>query len=341
MPRRKLFGWPGRRGFILALLVFAVPVGNGEAQAEQWDRPIEIAQAARPDPAAVFAGLKPLADKGDADAQARVAAFYCAGVAVPKNFAECIRYYRLAADSGNTRAQVNLAARYLTGNGTPPNHVEAARLAKLAAIKGDSMGEVVLAMCYERGAGVPQDRDEAVRLYGLAAGKGNASARNALARLSGNPAMGSPAMAPGTTPSVARGSSSGPTIAVALRRVAGVLVVPAMLNEGVVANFVVDSGASDVVIPEAIAQTLRQSGKLSESDFTGSQMARLADGSTVRQRTFVLHSLRVGNKVLENVRASLAPGKGVPLLGQSFLQRFSAWAIDNERQVLVLREAAR
>jgi len=318
-----------------------VPIGNGRAQAEERDRPIEIAQAGRPDPAAVFAGLKPLADRGDADAQARVAAFYCSGVGVAKNFAECIRYYRLAADSGNTRAQVSLAARYLMGNGTPSNHVEAARLAKLAAIKGDSMGEVVLAMCYELGAGVPKDRDEAVRLYGLAAGKGNASARNALARLSGNPVMGSAAMSQGATPSVARGSSSGSTIAVALRRVAGVLVVPAMLNEGVVANFVVDSGASDVVIPEAVAQMLRQSGKLSESDFTGSQTARLADGSTVRQRTFVLHSLRVGNKVLENVRASLVPGKGVPLLGQSFLQRFSAWAIDNERQLLVLKEAAR
>jgi clan AA aspartic protease (TIGR02281 family) len=341
MARRKLFGWFGRPRFALALIAFAVSVGTGGAQAEERDRPIEIAQAVRPDPAAVFAGLKPLADKGDADAQARVAAFYCAGVGVAKNVVECIRYYRLAADSGNTRAQVNLAARYLTGNGTPTNHVEAARLAKLAAIKGDSMGEVVLAMCYELGAGVPKDSGEALRLYGLAAGKGNASARTALARLSGNPAMGSPAMSPGATPSVARGGSSSPTIAIALRRVAGVLVVPAMLNEGVVANFVVDSGASDVVIPESVAQMLRQTGKLSESDFTGSQTARLADGSTVRQRTFVLHSLRVGNKVLENVRASLAPGKGVPLLGQSFLQRFSAWAIDNERQVLVLREAAR
>jgi len=112
MARRKLFGWFGRPRFALALIAFAVSVGTGGAQAEERDRPIEIAQAVRPDPAAVFAGLKPLADKGDADAQARVAAFYCAGVGVAKNVVECIRYYRLAADSGNTRAQVNLAARY-------------------------------------------------------------------------------------------------------------------------------------------------------------------------------------------------------------------------------------
>jgi hypothetical protein len=28
----------------------------------------------------------------------------------------------------------------------------------------------------------------------------------------------------------------------------------------------------------------------------------------------------------------------MPLLGQSFLQRFSSWSIDNEHQVLLLRE---
>jgi hypothetical protein len=34
----------------------------------------------------------------------------------------------------------------------------------------------------------------------------------------------------------------------------------------------------------------------------------------------------------------VAPSQATPLLGQSFLQRFSSWSIDNERQVLLLRE---
>ena len=48
-----------------------------------------------------------------------------------------------------------------------------------------------------------------------------------------------------------------------------------------------------------------------------------------------------GGKVLENVKASMAPGPGVPLLGQSFLRRFGAWSIDNGRQMLVLTQSRR
>ena len=53
--------------------------------------------------------------------------------------------------------------------------------------------------------------------------------------------------------------------------------------------------------------------------------------------TFRLHKLRVGDRELENVVGSIADIKGSLLLGQSFLNRFRAWSIDNERGVLLLR----
>ena len=56
-------------------------------------------------------------------------------------------------------------------------------------------------------------------------------------------------------------------------------MVPAVLNEIVSTNFVVDSGASDVVIPETLLQELRKAGKFHDSDFTGTQMVKIADGS--------------------------------------------------------------
>jgi hypothetical protein len=34
----------------------------------------------------------------------------------------------------------------------------------------------------------------------------------------------------------------------------------------------------------------------------------------------------------------VAPSNATPLLGQTFLQRFASWSIDNERQVLLLKE---
>jgi clan AA aspartic protease (TIGR02281 family) len=106
----------------------------------------------------------------------------------------------------------------------------------------------------------------------------------------------------------------------------------------VTAHFVVDSGASDVVVPENLVQALRKAGKLTDADFTGYQVYKLADGSTVKSKTFVLRSFAVNNRALENVKATVAPSQATPLLGQSFLQRFSSWSIDNERQVLLLRE---
>jgi TonB family protein len=63
----------------------------------------------------------------------------------------------------------------------------------------------------------------------------------------------------------------------------------------------------------------------------------LADGSTVPSQRFVIRSLKVGDKTLDNVVGSIAPVTGALLLGQSFLSRFSSWSIDNQRQALVLR----
>jgi len=282
----------------------------------------ELAEAAR--------YYKLAADQGHHEAQSRLATLVCNGLGVPKDAHDCIRLYKQAAEGGVTQAQVNLAARYLSGDDTPINHVEAVRLARLAADKGDATGQLLLGICYETGAGVSQNRSEAVRLYRLSAAKGNAAAQKGLVRLGEAP---TPPAAPGAPATV-----SASTLTVTLRRQSGVLMVPAVLNEMVSANFVVDSGASDVVIPETLMQAMRSAGKFSDAEFTGTQMVKLADGSVVKSRTFVLRSFSVSNRVLTNIHASVAPGNAMPLLGQSFLQRFSSWSIDNERQVLLLRE---
>jgi predicted aspartyl protease len=52
--------------------------------------------------------------------------------------------------------------------------------------------------------------------------------------------------------------------------------------------------------------------------------------------TFFIRSLKVGNTVVQNVRASVASSKGPLLLGQSFLERFKSWSIDNTKHVLLL-----
>jgi clan AA aspartic protease (TIGR02281 family) len=117
----------------------------------------------------------------------------------------------------------------------------------------------------------------------------------------------------------------------------GVLFVPVSINNRITLDFILDSGASDVSIPEDVVLTLTRTGTLTAADFTGTATYILADGSRVPSRTFRIRSLKVGDMILENVSGSVASVKGSLLLGQSFLRRFKSWSIDNARQVLVLQ----
>ena len=125
-------------------------------------------------------------------------------------------------------------------------------------------------------------------------------------------------------------------IGVPVKKFGGTFTVPVHINGVITLDFMIDSGASDVSIPADVVSTLIRTGSIKTSDFTGEQIYRLADGSTVPSATFVIRSLKVGDRSLENVTASVAAIEGSLLLGQSFLNRFRSWSIDNERQMLIL-----
>jgi clan AA aspartic protease (TIGR02281 family) len=116
----------------------------------------------------------------------------------------------------------------------------------------------------------------------------------------------------------------------------GIFHVPVLINDTLKLNFVVDSGASDVSIPADVVLTLMRTGAIKEGDFIGTEKYRLADGSTVSSRTFIVRSLKVGDRTVTDVRASVADVNGPLLLGQSFLKRFKSWSQDNAAHELVL-----
>lgn len=126
---------------------------------------------------------------------------------------------------------------------------------------------------------------------------------------------------------------------VPMTRRQGVLQTPVMLNGVVEADFIVDSGASHVVLSEDVFQQLIRSRTLSRGDFLGSGTAELADGSHVQAEAYNLRSLKVGDRTLKNVTAMVSRGRrGQLLLGQSFLRRFKSWSINNRDKVLELRD---
>jgi clan AA aspartic protease (TIGR02281 family) len=116
----------------------------------------------------------------------------------------------------------------------------------------------------------------------------------------------------------------------------GTFLVPVVINGAISLDFLIDSGASDVSIPADVFSTLARTGTIEDADILTPQTYTLADGSTTSSPTFRIRSLKVGDRVLQNVIASVSDAKGSLLLGQSFLRNFKSWSIDNGRKVLVL-----
>ena len=116
-------------------------------------------------------------------------------------------------------------------------------------------------------------------------------------------------------------------------------LVPVSINNAMTLSFMIDSGASDVSISSDVMEKLIQSGSLSKSDFLGRQTYHLADGSDVSSETFRIHVLRIGDREVRDVLGSVSNDQNTLLLGQSFLSRFRSWSVDNQRQVLLLKQS--
>jgi clan AA aspartic protease (TIGR02281 family) len=142
--------------------------------------------------------------------------------------------------------------------------------------------------------------------------------------------------APGV--SSTQGSSQRPSsrVEVRLKKEGGTFVVPVKINGAITLDFTVDSGAADVSVPADVFSTLMRTGTIQDTDIIGEQTYVLADGSEAKSTTFTIRSLKVGDTVVDNVRGNIASVKGSLLLGQTFLERFKSWSVDNTRHVLLL-----
>ncbi len=120
----------------------------------------------------------------------------------------------------------------------------------------------------------------------------------------------------------------------------GVDTVPVLINGVLPLQFVVDSGAADVSIPQDVFSVLKRTGTITGDDYIGTGTYQLADGSVVQSDRFYIRELKVGPHLLKHVSASIGDKAGPLLLGQSFLKRFDSVQVDNTRHVLLLGSEA-
>ena len=91
---------------------------------------------------------------------------YARGLGVPQDYAEAVRWYRLAADQGHASAQNNLGVMYGTGAGVPQDYVQAHMWFNLAASRstGEQRDESVSNRDRPAGQLTPDGLNEAQRL---------------------------------------------------------------------------------------------------------------------------------------------------------------------------------
>jgi len=97
---------------------------------------------------------------------------------VPQDYAEAVKWIRMAAEQGDADAQTTLVVRYNSGKGAPQDFVKAVKWFRKAAEQGDAEAHNNLGATYAQGQGVQRDYIRAYTWFNLAAMAGSQRAVN-------------------------------------------------------------------------------------------------------------------------------------------------------------------
>ena len=114
----------------------------------------------------------------------------------------------------------------------------------------------------------------------------------------------------------------------------GLYTIPCEVN-GLRLRFILDTGATDVSISLTEASFMYKNGYLEDDDFLGTAKTLIASGEVQEDYLINIKQIKVGTKVLNNIKASVVKGLSAPLLlGQSVLSQLGEWSIRGEYLVL-------
>lgn len=109
----------------------------------------------------------------------------------------------------------------------------------------------------------------------------------------------------------------------------GVYTLPCAVN-GLNLNFIFDTGAAVTSISSAEALFMLKNGYLSERDFIDSEQYITADGSIIENAVFNIKEFKIGQIIINDVRATVINSVDAPLLlGQSAISQLGKWYIDS------------
>ena len=121
-----------------------------------------------------YVELRPLADQGDANAQAFLGFMYEEGKGVTRSYATARSWYEKAAEQGNATAEYQLYLLYSSGGpGLQKDSKKAAAWTMRAAEHGHAKAQYQLGQMYESGTSVPKDDAAALAWTRKAAEQGD------------------------------------------------------------------------------------------------------------------------------------------------------------------------
>jgi len=124
---------------------------------------------------------RPLAERGDAEAQYRIGRMYEFGNGYPQDKAQGIAWIRKAAAQGHVDAEQELGVVYATGDGAKQDNAQAVAWFRKAAEHGDAMAQYNLGLLYARGQGVATDYAQSFDWWRKSAAQGYVDAQFKLA----------------------------------------------------------------------------------------------------------------------------------------------------------------
>jgi len=150
-----------------AIFVAALACGTAQAGLDEG-----LSALARRDYAAAAKELRPLAERGNAEAQYRVGLMYEFGRGYPVDKALAVAWFLKSAAQGHAAAQQELGVIYTTGDGVTKDDAKAVEWFRKAAAAGNATAQYNLGLMIAKGAGVRQDYALALDWFRKAATQG-------------------------------------------------------------------------------------------------------------------------------------------------------------------------
>lgn len=111
----------------------------------------------------------------------------------------------------------------------------------------------------------------------------------------------------------------------------GVYKIPCEVN-GLKVKMVFDTGAAAVSMSSSFAEMLLDNNYISVTDFTGKAKSMTADGRIIDHTELMIHTLKIGDIIVNDVMAIVIDSQDTPLLlGQTAIQKLGVISINGDK----------